>query len=393
MARLTEVTREVVLQRQGVQQRAVAGMSLYRDDTLVAAGDGGAILVMEDATRLEIGPRTALSLGGDQSRGPGELRLESGVVSIHAARRRADRPLCIGTPGARAEVLGTRFTLAAARRNTNLRVEEGRVRLVRSRDGESVDVPAGHRLSAADRGQWVSAPTRSGTVLIIVSRQNAGANWDRFNQLVGTRLVSDRLRQLCLAVEVKDHHDVREEDLENRPFVIVSHAAVGTGLWTSLRRIHLAEAAVPVICLEAIALPVLKMSGPQVGSDYRWDEANLPLTLRDDSHPLAAGLRSALLGDVPCYGWAVPGDGATVITGIARDPKRATAFCYEAGAPMVGLAAPARRVGLMLNPDQMTEDRDAAWLLFEAAINWCADPAAVPRLQPISSLVAMSVLQ
>ena len=54
----------------------------------------------------------------------------------------------------------------------------------------------------------------------------------------GDPLVSDQLRQLCLTVEVKDHHDVRAEDLEHRPFVIVSHSAVGTGLWTSLRRIH-----------------------------------------------------------------------------------------------------------------------------------------------------------
>ena len=57
---------------------------------------------------------------------------------------------------------------------------------------------------------------------------------------------------------------------------------------------------------------------------------------------------------------------------------------------MVGLTAPARRVGLMLNPEQMTEDRDAAWLLFEAAINWCTDPAAVPHEPKVSSLASVS---
>jgi hypothetical protein len=36
----------------------------------------------------------------------------------------------------------------------------------------------------------------------------------------------------------------------------------------------------------------------------------------------------------------------------------------------------------------MTEDRDVAWLLFEAAIHWCADPAAVPQLQKATSIVA-----
>ncbi|MGO9109440.1 MAG: hypothetical protein ACLP9L_09415 [Thermoguttaceae bacterium] len=60
---------------------------------------------------------------------------------------------------------------------------------------------------------------------------------------------------------------------------------------------------------------------------------------------------------------------------------------------MLGLATPVRRVGLVLNPDPMAENLGAAWFLFGAAINWCADPAAVPRKQSIPSLVAMSVLQ
>ena len=380
VAQLAAFTHDVVVRRHGAQHRAVIGMPLYRDDAIVASNDASAVVVLADSTRVEVGPQTTLALSTLENK-DGELHLESGFLSVEAAHRPTDRPLCISTPKATARVLGTHFTLAATSRRTNVRVETGRVRLTRSRDGASVELAAGYRSSVGDSGQIASVPTRSGTVLVIVSRENADESWGRFNQLLRTRLLSDRLRQLSLDVEVKDHRDVRPEDLENRPFVIVAHAAVGVGLEESLKRIGLAEAAVPVICLEAIALPVLRMSGPEDHSDYRWDEPRLPLALRNASHSLSAGLAESSLNQVPCYGWAVPGPGAVVIAGIAHDSSRATAFGYDAGGRMVGAVAPARRVGLMLDPTPMTEEQDAAWLLFEAAVNWCTDPAAVPQKQ------------
>jgi hypothetical protein len=43
---------------------------------------------------------------------------------------------------------------------------------------------------------------------------------------------------------------------------------------------------------------------------------------------------------------------------------------------MIERAAPARRVGLLLDP-AIAEKPDAeSWNLFEDAVNWCAEPAA-----------------
>ncbi|MCY2952615.1 MAG: FecR domain-containing protein [Planctomycetota bacterium] len=317
VAQLTVLTHDVVVRRHGVQQQAIIGMPLYRDDAIVASSDATAVVVLADSTRVEIGPQTTLALSKLENK-DGELRLESGFLSVEAAHRPADQPLCISTPKATARVLGTHFTLAASSRRTNVRVEQGRVRLTRSRDGASLELPAGYRSSAGDAGPLASMPTRSGMVLVIVSRENADESWERFNQLLRTCLLSDRLRQLSLDVEVKDHREVRAEDLANRPFVIVGHAAVGTRLEESLQRIHLAEAAVPVICMKAIALPVLRMSGPQDHADYRYDEPRLPMSLRNPIHSLSAGLAESSLNQVPCYGWAVPGPGAAIIAGIAH---------------------------------------------------------------------------
>ncbi len=52
----------------------------------------------------------------------------------------ANAPLIVETPTARVEVLGTVFTLAAESDTTRINVAEGRVRLKRLVDGETVEV-------------------------------------------------------------------------------------------------------------------------------------------------------------------------------------------------------------------------------------------------------------
>jgi hypothetical protein len=101
-----------------------------------------------EETLIEVQPGSALELG----LGPGgakRVALASGRIRCRVAPQPAGRPMWVTAPHARAEVLGTCFTLASDGSVTRLEVEEGRVRLTRAADGRSVEVAAGARADSA----------------------------------------------------------------------------------------------------------------------------------------------------------------------------------------------------------------------------------------------------
>ena len=105
------------------------------------------------------------------------------------------------------------------------------------------------------------------------------------------------------------------------------------------------------------------------------------LVIRDPSHPLAAGLT----GTIPLSSW--PGQPKSALrspTGriVASYPGAAAdvglIFAYERGSKLARSHAPARRVGLLLQPalDTLTLS-DQGWRLFDAAVSWCAHSRGV----------------
>ena len=79
------------------------------------------------------------------------------------------------------------------------------------------------------------------------------------------------------------------------------------------------------------------------------------VTITAAGHPLAAGLT----GNVAVYSsawrlvWGVPGPGATRVAHVAGMTTRPAIFAYETGAPMLGGAAPAKRVAFFLHENTM----------------------------------------
>ncbi len=367
----------VVVRRGGVERLASPGMDLYHGDQLAVPADATAVLDLPDRSRAELGSESTLTfpdLGGDAP-----LELQGGFLAVDAAERPADHPLTIRTPDARVEVLGTRFTLGADAEETHLRVAEGLVHLVRVDDGASVDVAGGHRAEVADddRTGLRSRVTLPGAALIIASHDKAPAEFARFDALVGERLLGRRLRHLGIRVETIAHADVTAEDLADRPLVIVSYSDEGVGFEESLERIGLKTANVPVLCFEPVVFPYMAMSGDVRGRDFDWQAGATGVDFPKPDHPLSGGLKGTRrdLFDKPgCFGWARPGIAAETIAAVEGDGSRAVMFAYEAGAEMVGMKAPRRRVGLFLDPSQVGEDSEPAWSLVEAAVEWCVEP-------------------
>ena len=369
----------VVVRRGGVERPVAGGMDLYDGDQVSVPADATAVLDLPDRSRAELGSESSLVFhdpGSDEA-----LELQGGFLAIDAAKRPADHALTIRTPDARAEVLGTRFTLGADAAETHLRVAEGLVHLVRIDDGASVDVAGGNRAEVIDDDHTGlrSRPTLPGTALIIASHEKAPADFARFNALVGNRLLGRRLRHLGFRVEPIAHSAVTSQDLVDRPLVIVSYSEEGVGFEASLKRVGLKTAKVPVLCFEPSAFPTLAMTGGTRGIDFDWQGDATGVVFAKPDHLLSGGL-SGTRRDLFDFkkpgsvGWARPWRGAETIVAFEGDSSRAVIFAYEAGAEMVGMRAPRRRVGLFLDPSQVGEDSEPAWSLVEAAIEWCVEP-------------------
>jgi hypothetical protein len=84
--------------------------------------------------------------------GQKELHLKEGNVSGNVKPQPVGKPMLVFTRSAMLKVLGTQFDVEARLSATMLNVSEGKVRVKRLSDGNTVDVPAKHRLiTAADR--------------------------------------------------------------------------------------------------------------------------------------------------------------------------------------------------------------------------------------------------
>ena len=77
------------------------------------------------------------------------LQLRHGSMSADVEPQPVGSPMIVQTPAAEIEVLGTQFNVSARTTITELAVNEGRVRFLRSSDGRAMDVSAEHRAVAS----------------------------------------------------------------------------------------------------------------------------------------------------------------------------------------------------------------------------------------------------
>ncbi|MBC8356901.1 MAG: FecR domain-containing protein [Planctomycetes bacterium] len=77
------------------------------------------------------------------------LQLRHGSMSADVEPQPVGSPMIVQTPAAEIEVLGTQFNVSARTTDTELAVNEGRVRFLRSSDGKALDVSAEHRVVAS----------------------------------------------------------------------------------------------------------------------------------------------------------------------------------------------------------------------------------------------------
>ncbi|MFK7736292.1 MAG: FecR domain-containing protein [Pirellulaceae bacterium] len=106
-------------------------------------------LQFNDGSRITLSGNSMLTVADD---GQKILHLKSGKLSARVEKQPAQLPMLIYTRSAKLTILGTSFDVEAGLPATALQVSEGTVRVARTSDGKSIDVPAQHRVvAAADR--------------------------------------------------------------------------------------------------------------------------------------------------------------------------------------------------------------------------------------------------
>lgn len=203
--------------------------------------------------------------------------------------------------------------------------------------------------------------------------------------------IVDRIRNAGNSVIERNHSNVTAADAIGVDLVMISQSVYSTEIEDMFR-----NAEVPLLTWEAWLLDNLGMTGAEEDKDIGEVVEQDKVKIVNSGHPMAAGFS----GEVKTIEhkskdeisqWGVPNENAIIIATLKGGKKidagsnalsddedednRIAIFGYEAGAAMVGMNAPARRVFIHnASGDNMTNE---GWELLNAAAVWatnCNEP-------------------
>jgi N-acetylneuraminic acid mutarotase len=136
----------------------------------------------------------------------------------------------------------------------------------------------------------------------------------------------------------------------------------------------LTNTTVPLINWDAYLHDDLKLTGTTT-TDFGTISSQTQITITNASHALAAGLSGTIQTNSGSaqYTWGLPAASAVTIAHALNQPTRPVIFGYTAGSLMVGMTAPAKRVGFFFGDTTATNMTTQGGLLFDAAVRWAAD--------------------
>ena len=202
--------------------------------------------------------------------------------------------------------------------------------------------------------------TGGGDVLMVVGNTTLNA---------GDLEIKNRLEGLNFTVDIKLSTTAAASDASGKALVAISSTVNSGDVGTTFRNVT-----VPVITWENYLYDDMGMTGPSAGVDYGLVYNVTDLSISNASHPLAGGLSGTVTAtNLNDYRWGIPSSNAIVAAVLPSNPGYALSFGYEAGAGMVGMNAPARRVGFFLENETASGLTTDGWALFDAAICWLVD--------------------
>lgn len=185
------------------------------------------------------------------------------------------------------------------------------------------------------------------------------------------------LEDLGFVVTVVDDDAVEPSDAASVNLVVISTTISPSKVGSMFR-----DAVVPVLTWERFLYSEMSMTA--AGSARGEISGQRQMNVVAEGHPMAAGFSGLTIvqHSGTNFSYGVPSAGATVIATTASNSIRATIFAYDVDDEMVGLAAPARRVGFYNSFSSSRTWNEAGIALFRAAVTWAADQGAAVNRAP-----------
>lgn len=239
--------------------------------------------------------------------------------------------------------------------------------LERGGSAGSAGATGGGAIGAGTGGEagGVTTPTCTGNALFVVGSDTLTS---------GDSAILDRLRGLGFVVSIISATMVTTESAKNMDFCFISRSVRSPEVMASFR-----DQPVGLFVTEYNLYASLGMTDSSTAASGGDTLASTDLTIVEPTHPLAAGLSGTVTVLEPGkgqYGFGVPGGDAVVVANLVDEPQGAAIFAYEQGSTMVGLTAPARRVGYFLDIQASKRLTATGWTLFDAAVAWTAGVCA-----------------
>jgi hypothetical protein len=180
----------------------------------------------------------------------------------------------------------------------------------------------------------------------------------------GDTIMINRLKGRGLDVTLIADTAITPAALMNKDLIILSSSEESFNVTTKVR-----DVVIPVLCMEDGSFPAMMMASAR-GHDNGSSAVKIVMNV-----PLSAGLTGTVTISMnppqPAdLGWGVVGPKAIVAATPVGDATHAALFGYATGDDMVGMKAPARRVGYAVREALAAHFTEDGLKLFDAAVDW-----------------------
>jgi hypothetical protein len=179
--------------------------------------------------------------------------------------------------------------------------------------------------------------------------------------------IQKRLVDRYLSVVLMADSDVATLDPTGVALVFVSPSVLSTRIGNAFRNLP-----TPLIVSEPLVFDDTGMVDPAITDSRGTASAETILEILTPGDPTAAGFSGMVtITTTPVtISWGLPLANSQRLATVAARPDRIAIFTYEVGAQMVGLSAPARRLGFFLSVNTAVSLSAQGWALFDAAVTW-----------------------
>jgi hypothetical protein len=180
----------------------------------------------------------------------------------------------------------------------------------------------------------------------------------------GDTIMMNRLKGRGINVSLIADTAITAAAMMNKDLIILSSSEESFNVLTKVRDI-----AIPVVCMEDGSMPDMMMASAR-GHDNGSSAVKIVADV-----PLSAGLMGtvtiAMNPPMPAdLGWGIVGPKAIVAATTVDDPTHAAVYGYATGEDMVGMKAPARRVGYAVREALAAHLTEDGLKIFDATVDW-----------------------